>query len=156
MVAQERDLIVAGLPGYPTISYGSIGSTQNNIYLVLGGNYIGSINSSAQLNASDSRLKENVQTLTGSLDKVTQLRGVRFNWKDPTRGTGNHIGFLAQELEAVYPEFVSEADLPDDEDGNAPIKSVDYGHIVAVLAEAIKELKTELDSAKARITTLEG
>ena len=65
-----------------------------------------------------------MQTLTGSLDKVTQLRGVRFNWKDPTRGTGNHIGFLAQELEAVYPEFVSEADLPDDEDGNAPIKSV--------------------------------
>ena len=97
-----------------------------------------------------------MQTLTGSLDKVTQLRGVSFNWIDRSRGEGNHIGFIAQELEAVYPEFVSDADLPNDDEGNAPILNVDYGHIVAVLVEALKELKTDLDSAKARITTLEG
>ena len=123
---------------------------------MIGGSYIGYIASNATLNASDSRLKENVQTLTGALAKVTQLRGVTYNWIDRSRGNGNYIGFVAQELEAVYPELVGDGDLPNDEDGNEAMKSVDYGHMVAVLVEAIKELKTELDSAKARITILEG
>jgi len=139
------------LPGYGANSYGNLKASANHIYLSIGNSYIGYINSSAQLNASDARLKENVATLTGALDKVNQLRGVSFNWIDSERGEGTHIGFIAQELEAVYPELVGDGDLPDDDDGQSAIKSVDYGHMVPVLVEAIKELKAENDALKARL-----
>ena len=150
--ASNNDISLSDeLPGYGANSYGNLKASANHIYLSIGGSYIGYINSSAQLNASDSRLKENVSTLTGALDKVNQLRGVSFNWIDSARGEGTHIGFIAQELEEVYPELVGDGDLPDDEDGQSAIKSVDYGHMVPVLVEAIKELKAENDALKARL-----
>ena len=150
--AAQNDISLSDeLPGYGANSYGNLKASANNIYLAIGNSYIGYINSSAQLNASDARLKENVATLTGALDKVNQLRGVSFNWIDSARGEGTHIGFIAQELEEVYPELVGDGDLPNDEDGNEPIKSVDYGHMVPVLVEAIKELKAENDALKARL-----
>jgi hypothetical protein len=139
------------LPGYGANSYGNLKASANHIYLSIGSSYIGYINSSAQLNASDSRLKENVATLTGALDKVNQLRGVSFNWIDSARGEGTHIGFIAQELEEVYPELVGDGGLPNDDDGQSAMKSVDYGHMVAILVEAIKELKAENDALKTRL-----
>ena len=150
--AVQNDISLSDeLPGYGANSYGNLKASTNNIYLAIGNSYIGYINSSAQLNASDARLKENVATLTGALDKVNQLRGVSFNWIDSARGEGTHIGFIAQELEAVYPELVGDGGLPDDDDGQSAIKSVDYGHMVPVLVEAIKELKAENDALRARL-----
>ena len=105
--------------------------------------------SSGQYTISDERQKENVSTLTGALDKVKQLRGVNFTWKDNSRGTDTQIGLIAQEVEQVYPELVGDGDLPNDEFGNAPMKSVNYAHLTSVLIEAIKELE-------ARVKELEG
>ena len=95
--------------------------------------------------------------LTGTLDKVKQLRGVSFTWKDTEeRGTDTAIGLIAQEVETIYPELVDDGGLPKDNEGNDPYKSVNYAHLTSVLIEAIKELSAELDSAKSRIATLEG
>jgi hypothetical protein len=86
---------------------------------------------------SDISFKENIKTLQNSLDKVTQLRGVAFTWKNnPEYGT--RIGFIAQEFEKVIPELVFTNDL----DG---YKGINYAEVTAVLTEAIKELKTEND-----------
>ncbi len=78
---------------------------------------------------SDVNKKHNVETITGALQLVNTLRGVRFNW--------NHndqvgIGVIAQEIEQCIPEVVVTS-----ENG----KSVQYGNLVAVLIEAIKELQ---------------
>lgn len=90
--------------------------------------------------ASDLRLKTNVQTLDHALEKVTRLRGVSYNWKsDPERQTPQ-IGLIAQELEQVYPEFVH-----NNQDG---MKSVNYAQLTAVLIEAIKELNAEIEQLK--------
>jgi len=86
---------------------------------------------------SDARLKTNVQTITGALDKVSQLRGVSFD-KDGTK----QIGVIAQEIREVLPEVVLEGT---DEDKTL---SVSYGNIVGVLIEAIKELKAEIEVLK--------
>lgn len=83
---------------------------------------------------SDARLKENVRTINGALDKVSQMRGVYFD-KDGKAGTG----VIAQEIEKVLPEVV----LTGEE-----YKSVAYGNIVGVLIEAIKELKAEIEELK--------
>ena len=83
---------------------------------------------------SDIKLKTNIKTLTNSLDKVFQMRGVEFDRIDIE---GKHqIGFIAQELEEIYPELVSE---------NNDIKSVAYGNITAILVEALKELKERVE-----------
>ena len=139
------------LPGYTRGDYGVVYSTANNIYFAVGSSYLSYIGGgSGQYTVSDEREKENVSTLTGALDKVKQLRGVNFTWKDSTnRGTDTQIGLIAQEVEQVYPELVGDGGLPNDEDGNAPMKSVNYPHLTSVLIEAVKELE-------ARVKELEG
>lgn len=145
------------LPGYTRGDYGVIYSTANHIYFKVGSSYISYINGGdGTFNVSDSRIKENIATLTGTLDKVKQLRGVSFTWKDTEeRGTDTKIGLIAQEVEAVYPQLVDDGALPKDNEGNDPLKSVNYAHLTSVLIEALKELDTKLTAAEARIKTLE-
>lgn len=90
---------------------------------------------------SDIRLKENVRTLENSLDKVMHLRGVSFTWKE-NPGMGTRIGFVAQEVEYVYPELV----FTNEVDG---YKGVNYAEFSAVLVEAMKELKSEVNRLEA-------
>ena len=156
--ASNNDVMLSDeLGGYSRGTYSTFKSTGSYIYFTVGSSYVSYISSNGSYTStSDISLKENITTLSGALGKVNQLRGVNFNWKDSARGTGNQIGFIAQEVESVYPEFVNDGGLPADQNGDAAPKTVDYAKMVAVCVEAIKELKTELDAAKARITTLEG
>ena len=85
---------------------------------------------------SDERLKENVETIEGALDKVLQMRGVMYD-KDGERGTG----VIAQEMQQVMPEVVLDS-------GRGDYLSVAYGNIVGVLIESIKELKAEIEELK--------
>ncbi len=81
---------------------------------------------------SDIRMKKNILTLEGALDKVMQLRGVRYDWvADEDAENSAHIGFIAQEVEALFPEFV--------DTGASGIKGVAYGAFTPVLLQAIKE-----------------
>jgi hypothetical protein len=94
---------------------------------------------------SDATLKTNVETLSGSLDAVTSLRGVSFDWLE---NGGSEIGVIAQEVEAVLPDVVSTND--------EGIKSVKYGNMVAVLIEAIKEQQAQIDELKKLIVRKEN
>lgn len=99
--------------------------------------------------SSDERLKKDVTKLTGSLDKLSQIRGVRYKWIDPSKhndDSGDQIGVIAQEIEKVFPEAVRE-----DKEG---IKSVSYGDLIAPLIEAIKELKLITESQQREIEEL--
>ena len=87
------------------------------------------------LTTSDQRLKNNISTLEGSLDKISRLRGVHFDSKEAghvNKGDGKHIGVIAQELEKEYPELV----VGDEKTG---YKAVAYDKLTAVLIEAVKE-----------------
>ena len=144
------------LSGYTRGDYGVFYSTANTIYFRIASSYVSYIASNGTYNVSDERLKENVATLTGTLDKVKQLRGVSHTWKDTEeKGTDTVIGMIAQEVETVYPELVGDGGLPNDNAGNAPYKSINYAHLTSVLVEAVKELSTKLEAAEARIKTLE-
>jgi hypothetical protein len=86
---------------------------------------------------SDIRTKENIATVENGLDLVSQLRGV---WYNKIGEEDRKAGVIAQEVEEVLPEVVHT-----DPEG---MKSVDYGKMVGVLIEAIKELKQEIDELK--------
>ena len=109
------------------------------------GSKIGSITNSGGVSisyntTSDERLKENIQDTTHSVD-INDIQVREFDWK--TDGSHQRYGFIAQELETVYPEAVHS---PEDTD---EMKSVDYSKLVPLL---VKEIQT----LKARIETLEN
>jgi hypothetical protein len=88
---------------------------------------------------SSLRYKENVETIKYGLDKVLQMRGVTYDKKD--NGV-KEMGVIAEEIYEVLPEVVLK-----NEEGD--IDSVSYGRITAVLIEAIKDLKKEIEDLKA-------
>lgn len=101
---------------------------------------------------SDARLKEQIEPITGALEKVCALRGVSFNWRPEIGvarglGTGRQLGLLGQEVEAVLPELVMT-----DGEGH---KNVEYANLVAVLVEAIKSLETKVRELEARLAARE-
>jgi len=87
---------------------------------------------------SSIRYKENVETIKYGLDKVLQMRGVTYDKKD--NGV-KEMGVIAEEIYEVLPEVVLK-----NEEGD--IDSVSYGRITAVLIEAIKDLKKEIEDLK--------
>ena len=104
---------------------------------------------------SDERLKDNVVTISNSLDLVSQLRGVRFDWNIGSKKGQQDIGVIAQEVEEIIPEIVSEKKLPLLTGNDETIyKVVDYEKLTAVLIESIKELKQEIDDIKQKCDCL--
>ena len=97
---------------------------------------------------SDERLKDNVTTIENALEKVLQLRGVKYNWNKGPRNGQLDMGLIAQEVELIIPEVVREKTMPLMEDDGVLYKTVDYEKLVAVLIEAIKELKQEINNLK--------
>jgi hypothetical protein len=94
---------------------------------------------SAGCNVSDVRLKKNIKTLEDPLDKIAQLRGVTFDWKTETKAHhGPQIGFIAQEVEKVFPSVVAT--------GSDGFKSVGYDKLVSPLVEGVKALKKMFDA----------
>ncbi|MCX6715429.1 MAG: tail fiber domain-containing protein [Candidatus Taylorbacteria bacterium] len=84
---------------------------------------------------SDINLKENVVPLTNSLDKLLKLQGVSYDWKDKERfGNTKEIGFVAQQVESIVPEVVK----------GGSYKSLNYGNMVALVVEAVKELNQKV------------
>lgn len=96
---------------------------------------------SQPLGLSDINLKSNITPIKNSLDKLTKITGVEFEWNNnQPYYKGKDIGVIAQEIETVLPEIVTLR-----EDG---YKSVKYEKIIALLIEALKELKTQVDELK--------
>ena len=112
--------------------------------------------------ASDERLKTDISGIKGreALDKITSLRGVNFRWKNPgEHGEGVQAGVLAQDLEKVFPGWVTRMEPMGEDRALVPegerVRAVSFPHdFNAYLIEAIKELKGENDALKARNTEI--
>jgi hypothetical protein len=89
---------------------------------------VGSILATADITAySDDSLKTNVQVIDNAVGKVEQLRGVTF---DRIEDGSTSTGVIAQELKEVLPEAVH---------------TDEYGNVVGLLIEAIKEQQKQID-----------
>ena len=145
------------------------GSTCGHIDMNAGDNTV-SYNTS-----SDYRLKQSVEDLTDGITRVKQLKPYKFNWK--SNPSANKVdGFIAHEVSSVIPESISgtkdamypevlytaDDELPEgknigDVKEATKIKpqGIDQSKIVPLLTAALKETITEIESLKARVTTLE-
>ena len=111
---------------------------------------------------SDDRLKKNKVGITSALTKVCAMEGFTFEWNDVADKIGmsdgeRHFGLSAQTVEPLAPEVVVVNDmLVNPDDGTNDYKTIRYDRLVPMLVEAIKDLKTENDDLKSRISALEG
>jgi hypothetical protein len=113
--------------------------------------------------ASDKRLKENITNIPNALDKIKQINGVYFDWKDKTKELGfnpsqkHDVGVIAQEIQAILPEVVTLApfdyELGKSKSGENYL-TVKYDKIVPLLIEAIKEQQTQIEELKTIINGL--
>jgi hypothetical protein len=91
--------------------------------------------------SSDRRFKENITPIENALDKINQIGGYEFDWKEENKVEhgyeGHDLGVIAQEIEAIAPELVQNR-----ENG---YKAVKYDKLVSVLIEAIKELSAKVN-----------
>ncbi|RAJ33498.1 endosialidase-like protein [Pedobacter cryoconitis] len=93
---------------------------------------------------SDSRLKTNIETLGNVLQKIDQLRGVKFKYKDQHKyASGAKIGVIAQELQKIYPEMVTT--------GKDGFLKVDYTQLTGMLIQAVKEQQKQIDELQIRM-----
>lgn len=95
----------------------------------------GEVRATAFYYSSDARLKENVAVIHDGLEKVKQLDGVYFKWKDSDESS---IGLIAQEVEKIFPEAVKTSP-------QTGMKSVDYAKLVAPLIEAVKTQQQQIE-----------
>lgn len=95
----------------------------------------------AYLMYSDEKLKNTIAPLLRSSNKIFDLRPVSYQWNQSKL---QDVGFLAQEVEAIFPNIVHT-----DEDSG--LKSVDYIRLIPYLVDAIKMQQAEIDALKVAI-----
>lgn len=98
---------------------------------------------------SDIRLKDNIQPIDRTLEKIIQLDGLSYTMKDSKIGTVEY-GFSAQDVQKIFPNLVHTAP---DEMGTL---SLNYQGMIAPMVEAMKEQQTEIDSLRAEINELKS
>ena len=133
-------------------------STRTQIAFYNPSGNIGTISTAASSTSyntsSDYRLKENVVEMTGALDRVNQLKPSRFNFIADADKTVD--GFLAHEVQDIVPEAITGEKDAVDEEGNPVYQGIDQSKLVPLLVGAIKELKADNNSLRARIEILEN
>jgi uncharacterized coiled-coil protein SlyX len=140
----------SGETATPTISIGqAVGTSANVQFSSIGVGTTasgtgGEIRATGDITAyysSDIRLKENIIPISNALEKVNQISGNTYNWKDGYdeihSHKGNDIGVIAQEVEEILPQIVTNRDNG--------FKAVQYEKIIPLLIEAIKELSAKVD-----------
>ncbi len=101
--------------------------------------------------SSDERLKENLEPIGSAIEKVGQLTGYTFDWipmPDIHVHNGRDVGIIAQEVEKVLPELVS-----DRENG---YKAVKYEKLTALLIQAVNEQQQQIEKLTKRVGWLEN
>jgi hypothetical protein len=133
---------------------GGINGGGDKVYILGNGNLQNVNNSYGTL--SDIKLKENIVDATPKLDDVMQLKVRNFNLKtDPSQ---KQIGFVAQELETIFPSIIEEiSELDKDKKFTGEkVKGIKTTVLIPVLVKAIQELNAKVDAQAVRIAELEG
>ena len=144
--AGSPSIVMTSYPNNARIGIGTSSPTQA-LHVVGNICYTGTIGA-----CSDGKYKKDLEPVDHALDMVSELEGVRYQWKsdeypEQQFEEGLQIGFVAQEVKKVLPEVVMEQP-----DGSL---AIDYGRLTPVLLEAIKELKKQNEMLAKRVQSLE-
>lgn len=145
--------------------YGSTGGsgTRYGLYCSGNGGYTGSWS-----NVSDMNLKKNIRNYDNALDKVVQLEPKRYEYKTDEKSymdlaQGDQIGLIAQEVQVLFPEVVTQNIHPGPVDDNGrptgqeeSYLGIDYIKLVPILTQAIKEQQELIEQLQLEVAELKG
>jgi hypothetical protein len=87
--------------------------------------------------SSDSRLKNNIETISDPNSIISNLSGVSFEWNDKAVRRGQSYGFIAQEVQKILPEAVST--------NSNGMLGIDYIQVIPILVEQVKALTKRIE-----------
>ena len=151
---------------------GQAAGVTSRLEITHSGTFVGSSTN----NISDVRLKKNIGTITDATTKIKGLIGRTFEWKDEADlDTGTQYGFIAQEMETVVSDLVSDGTSfglrAFDKDGNLVddihhdgqkekiveySKGVNMTGVVPILVEALKEAIGKIETLETKVAALEA
>ena len=137
--SKEGNLLIgtqSGIANGLVVAYGNVGfgATNPSEKLEVSGN----AKATAFLYSSDINLKKNIKPLGSQLEKVLALQPVSFDWKSDD---SSDIGFIAQEVEKIFPEVVHTSKVTN-------LKSIDYPKLTVFLVQALQEQQKEIEQLK--------
>lgn len=94
---------------------------------------------------SDVNLKQDFKAIDRPLDRLLQVHGVTFNWREDGEAD---VGLMAQEVQQYFPQLVNQAP-----DGHLTVK---YGNLIAPVIEAIRELRAKNVSLELEMRAMRG
>lgn len=139
--------------GYQTVTVQNAGGSGTRYleWFVAGTTDVGYISSdgtnTSYISLSDYRLKDNVAPMTGALEKLAKLTPRTFTWKSNDK---QGQGFIAHELQTVFPEAVTGDKDETDEEGKPIYQGIDTSFLVATLVAAVQELQAEIAALKGK------
>ncbi len=99
------------------------------------------------LGTSDKRMKKNIRSLDYGLEEIMALRPVDFEWRD-FEDRGKEMGFIAQDLQQVLPEMITEAD---DEEKTLLVNQME---LLPVLVKAIQEQQERIEDLEKQVKSM--
>jgi hypothetical protein len=119
----------------------------SDFYLYYNGAYRGNFfyGDGAWYSASDMRLKKEIRPIKTPLQKILSIRTVQYHMKDYKRGENKIFGFLAQQVEPLFPELVNK--IKDKEmgyDGLGEVYTMSYNGLAPVIIASIQEQQTQI------------
>jgi hypothetical protein len=125
----------------PTNKSYHVGKSKSNVFNIVNQDNIGvymNTGDTSFTSTSDERLKHNIQHTENSLEKICALQPRKFKWKYNDK---SESGFIAQEIEKVFPEMVDENTLPD----GKTIKGVNHSSLLPYILDSLQSLDKEID-----------
>ena len=146
----DKDILFKGTDDSTTITALTLDMSEGGNAQFLGnisGSQIEASGDIIAFGSSDRNLKDNIQPIENSLEKIDKIGGYTFVWNDnQSTYKGKDIGVVAQEIQEILPEIVATR-----ANGYLGVK---YEKIVPLLIESIKELKKEVEDIKQKCDCL--
>ena len=125
----------------PTNKSYHVGKSKSNVFNIVNQDNIGvymNTGDTSFTSTSDERLKHKIQHTENSLEKICALQPRKFKWKYNDKPES---GFIAQEIEKVFPEIVDENNLPD----GKTIKGVNHSSLLPYILDSLQSLDKEIN-----------
>jgi hypothetical protein len=138
-LASGKSYEIAGTPVLNATTLGTniVNSSLTTVGTLINLNVAGIITSTDYNSTSDVNLKTNIQPIFDPIEKIMQINGVTFDWKEDSRPSA---GIIAQEVEKVLPELVSDTNP----------KTVNYNGLIGLLIEGMKAQQREIEELKSK------
>ncbi len=140
-------------------NYADFGRWSNYLYVQLNNSYWSSANRVVSYDgdsnwdfSSDRRLKKDIVDVEPMLERALKVQVRRYRWKDDAADAKHKLGVVAQEVQPLFPDMVSEIEAPN---SNEKTLTVGYGDFGVIAIKSIQELNKIVEEKDARISSLE-